>query len=56
MDVALAFMTDGCYEGYCVDIYISQKKFRIKKTQKKGFGGTKEPHQKSSDAKPGNNE
>ena len=33
-----------------------RKKFRIKKTQKKGFGGTKEPHQKSSDAKPGNNE
>jgi len=40
MDVALAFMTDGCYEGYCVDIYISQKKkFRIKKHKKRDLGG-----------------
>ena len=41
MDVALAFMTDGCYEGCWVDIYISQKKkLRIKKkTQKRDLGG-----------------
>ena len=37
-------------------IYQPKKNLNLKKNTTKGFGGTREPHQKSSDAKPGNNE